>query len=394
MKRPRSKSPLRLTRDAEKLIALSTGLVASGSRAEDQFWEREILKLVQKLVGAGNDSTLEAALDHLFQSNSNAYDALAEMIEAGAETLQIERDGATHEVLLLAIPLVAWTKYSLPSGPLTPESVAGIVPHIHGHVLAREAQFALSPFLYSIDQLPREFSAVHKLAEKLGSAAANGVAPKFDFSRLPETAPMLADVRFLLGAVVAPKGNPFFRWQELDEKTTRTECLERWVAQARPNLAKLLPGCAFESLIPDAFFVACRESDRRVRPYTLRAGVAFLEHTLKTPASNLRAFVAGIGVERVDEYRIGFSVRGSEDVVHGTVWPLFGREDEESDPSPLAEIEAVLADCKVGEVIKHTGLFQPEFCEDCGAPLFADEDTDMVHPELPEEADGSVARYH
>jgi hypothetical protein len=394
MKRHRSKSPLRLSRDAEKLIALSTGLVASGSRAEDQFWEREILKLVQKLVSAGNDSTLEAALDHLFQSNSNAYDALAEMIEAGAETLQIEREGTMHEVLLLAIPLVAWTKYTLPSGPLSAEAVAGIVPHIHGHVLARDARFAMSPFLYSIDQLPREFSAVHKLAEKLGAAAVSGTAPKFDFSRLPETAPMLADVRFLLGSVVAPTGSPLFRWQELDEKTTRTDCLERWVAQARPNLAKLLPGCAFESLIPDAFFVACRESDRRVRPYTLRAGVAFLEHTLKTTASNLRAFVAGVGIERVDEYRIGFSVRGSEDVVHGTVWPLFGREDEESDPSPLAEIEAVLADCKVGEIVKHTGLFQPEFCEDCGAPLFADEDTDMVHPELPEEADGSVARYH
>ncbi|MBL8512354.1 MAG: DUF2863 family protein [Betaproteobacteria bacterium] len=394
MKRHRSKSPLRLSRDAEKLIALSTGLTASGSRAEDQFWEREILKLVQKLVGAGNDSTLEAALDHLFQSNSNAYDALAEMIEAGAETLRIEREGETHEALLLAIPLVAWTKYSLPSGPLSAEAVAGIVPHIHGHVLAREARFALSPFLYSIDQLPREFSSVHKLAEKLGTAAVNGATPKFDFSRLPDTAPMLADVRFLLGAVTAPSGDPFFRWQELEEKTTRTECLERWVAQARPNLAKLLPGCAFESLIPDAFFVACRESDRRVRPYTLRAGVAFLEHTLKTTASNLRAFVAGIGVERVDEYRIGFSVRGDEDVVHGVVWPLFGREDEESDPSPLAEIEAVLADCKVGEIVKHQGLFQPEFCEDCGAPLFADEDTDMVHPELPEEADGSAARYH
>ncbi|MBL8521670.1 MAG: DUF2863 family protein [Betaproteobacteria bacterium] len=394
MKRPRSKSPLRLTRDAEKLIALSTGIAASSSRSEDQFWEGEILALVRKLVGSGNDATLDAALEHLLQSNTNAYDALAEMTETGAESLQLERDGTLHEVLLLAIPLVAWTKYALPSGPITAGQVAAIVPHLHGHVLARAARFALSPFLYSIDQLPREFSAVHKLAEKLGNAAIDGQAPRFDFSRLPDTAPMLADVRFLIGAVAAPRGQPLFRWQELEEKTTRTECLERWVAQARPNLSKLLPGCAFESLIPDAFFVACRESDRRVRPYTVRAGVAFLEHTLKAPASNLRAFVAGVGVERIDEYRIGFSVRGDDEVVHGIVWPLFGREDDESDPAPLAEIEAVLAECKVGEVVKHPGLFQPEFCEDCGAPLFADADTDMVHPELPEEADSTAARYH
>ena len=45
MKRQRSKSPLRLTRDAEKLISLSTGLAASGSRAEDRYWEAAIATL-------------------------------------------------------------------------------------------------------------------------------------------------------------------------------------------------------------------------------------------------------------------------------------------------------------------------------------------------------------
>jgi hypothetical protein len=115
---------------------------------------------------------------------------------------------------------------------------------------------------------------------------------------------------------------------------------------------------------------------------------------LKVQPVNLRAFIAKVGIEHVDEFRIGFALRGDEDIVHGTVWPLYGREDEESEPTPLADIEAVLAECKVGEVVKHQGLFQPEFCEDCGAPLFADESTDMVHPELPEEADHSAPRYH
>ena len=45
MKHQRSKSPLRLTRDADKLIGLSTGLVASGSRAEDRYWEAGIAAL-------------------------------------------------------------------------------------------------------------------------------------------------------------------------------------------------------------------------------------------------------------------------------------------------------------------------------------------------------------
>lgn len=398
MKRQRSKSPIRLTRDAEKLIALSTGLAASGSRAEDMHWESQILAVVGKLQHAANDAPLDAALDHTFQSNVAAYDVLAELAEAAAESVVVQRDGESWDTLLIAAPLVAWTKYTLPSGPLTPDAVAGIVPHLHGHVLAREARFRLVPYLYSIDQLPREFSAVRKFTERLGAAAVDGKETRFEFSSLPETAPMMADIRFLVGVVAARQGSPLFRWQELDEKATRTDCLERWIAQCRPNLAKLLPGCAFESLLPDAFFVSCREADRRVRPYSIRAGVAFLEHTLKTTASNLRAFIAGIGTERIDEYRIGFSLRGSDDLVHGVVWPLYGREDEDAGAdagiTPIAEIESVLADCKVGEVVHHPGLFQPEFCEDCGAPLFADAATDMVHPELPEEADSSAARYH
>ena len=45
MKRQRNKSPLRLTRDAEKLIAYSTGLASSGSRSEDRYWENAIVNL-------------------------------------------------------------------------------------------------------------------------------------------------------------------------------------------------------------------------------------------------------------------------------------------------------------------------------------------------------------
>ncbi|HEX4858716.1 MAG TPA: DUF2863 family protein, partial [Usitatibacteraceae bacterium] len=208
MKRHRSKSPLRLTRDAEKLITLSTGLLASGSRAEDRFWENQISALAGKLVTSGNDAALEAALDHTFQSNSAAYDVLMELVEGATESGTLERDGAQWDVLLIAIPLVAWTKYALPSGPIAREALDAIVPHLHGHVLAREARCAMSPYLYSIDQIPREMSGLHKLMVKLGNAAIDGGDPRIDFSRYPETAPMLADARFLLAAVATPAGHP------------------------------------------------------------------------------------------------------------------------------------------------------------------------------------------
>ena len=84
--------------------------------------------------------------------------------------------------------------------------------------------------------------------------------------------------------------------------------------------------------------------------------------------------------------------------MHGVVWPLFGREDDDDiepgKPSPREEIEAIFKECKIGEVLKLPELFAPEFCEDCGAPLFVDADKEMVHAELPEEADAPPAHYH
>ena len=397
MKRQRKKSPLRLTRDAEKLIGLSTGLVASGSRAEDVYWEAGIAALAGKLMAAGNDAALESALDHTFQSNLAAHDVLIELVEAFAEYTVIEVGDARWDILLLAIPLVAWSRYAVPSGPIPKDAVEAILPQLHGHVLAEGARACMSPYLYSIDQMPRDFSSVHKLVVKLGEAAITGTSPRFDFSKMSETAPLLADTRFLLAGVAVPQGGALFRWQEIEtrsERMTRGDCLERWIAQCRPNLARLLPGCAFESLLPDAYFVNCRESDRRVRPYAIRAAIGFLENTLKTTAPQLRAVVAGFGEERVDEYRVAFTRRGQDDVVHGIVWPLFGREDDEAQPAPAQDVETVLAECKIGEVTKLNGLFAPEFCEDCGAPLFADAASEMVHPELPEEAETAVVHYH
>ena len=397
MKRQRKKSPLRLTRDAEKLIGLSTGLVASGSRAEDVYWEAGIATLSRKLMAAGNDAALESALDHTFQSNLAAHDLLIELVEACAEYTTIEAGGARWDILLLAIPLVAWSRYAVPSGPVPKDAIESILPHLHGHALAEGARACMSPYLYSIDQMPRDFSSVHKLVVKLGEAAITGTSPRFDFSKMSETAPLLADTRFLLAGVAVPQGGALFRWQEIETRSarmTRGDCLERWIAQCRPNLARLLPGCSFESLLPDAYFVNCRESDRRVRPYAIRAAIGFLENTLKTTAPQLRAIVAGFGDERVDEYRIAFTRRGQDDVVHGIVWPLFGREDDEAQPAPAQDVETVLAECKIGEVTKLNGLFAPEFCEDCGAPLFADAASEMVHPELPEEAETAMVHYH
>ena len=395
MPRTRSKSPPRFTRDAERLIALSLGLNASGSLTEDRFWEAEMSELVAKLLGNGNDSPIDAALDHLYQNNLGAYDTLIELVESESESLAVMQGDLAWQALLVAVPIVAWSKYSIPSGPVGREDSDALRAQLQGHVLSADARLVLLPYLQSIDQLPRHFSELRKLTARLADAAISGETPRIDFSRLPETANLLADTRFVIGCVVAPRGKPLFRWQEdASGHAGRAHSLEQWIAQARPTLAKLLPGCVFECLLPDAYYVNCRESDRRVRPFGVRAAVVFLESALLTKAAELRAVVAGFGDERVDEYRIGFTLPGDEDVAHGVVWPLYGREDESARPGPLDEVLAQLAECGLTDVKKLPNTFTPEYCEDCGAPLFANPEGEIVHAELPEEAETHAAHFH
>ena len=297
--------------------------------------------------------------------------------------------------LLIAAPIVVWSKYAIPSGAIDRAEADALRVQLQAHVLAEEARVTLVPYLYSIDQLPRHFSELRKLAARLADAAISGEVPRLDLARLPETAHLLADTRFIVASAAAPRGKAIFRWQEnASGHAGRAGSLEQWIGQARPTFSKLLPGCVFECLLPDAYYVNCRESDRRVRPFGIRAAVAFLENALKAKPADLQAVVAGFGEERVDEYRVAFSIADESEVAHGVVWPLYGREDETARPGPLDEVLAQLAEVGVTEVKKLPGTFTPEYCEDCGAPLFANSDGEIVHAELPEEADTQAAHFH
>ena len=395
MPRTRAKSPPRLTRDAERLIALANGLNASGSVTEDRYWETEVSGLASRLLENGNDAPIDGALDHLYQTNLGAYDTLIELVENESESVATMQGDRAWQGLLIAAPIVAWSKYSIPSGGIARDDAEALKVHLRAHVLADGARLALMPYLYSIDQLPRQYSELRRLASRLADAAVSGEVPRLDLSRLPETAHLLADTRFLVACAAVPRGQSLFRWQEdASGHAGRAGSLEQWIAQARPTLARLLPGCVFECLLPDAYYVNCRESDRRVRPFGIRAATAFLENALATKPADLQAVVAGFGEDRVDEYRVAFSLIGETDVAHGVVWPLYGREDETAHPGPLDEVLAQLAEVGVNEVKRLSPTFAPEYCEDCGAPLFANGDGEIVHAELPEEADTQATHFH
>lgn len=387
----------RLARDTQQLITLASHCAKAGSRYEDVFWEREILSLAAKLMAAGKDVIIEAALDSTLGTTDaaelDAHETLLSFCEAAAECSSIDADGAKFDALLIAMPMVAWSRYAIPSGPLAEKNEAAsktahaLMPLLHTHVLADGARTSMSPFLYSIDQMPISFSGVHKLAQKLAQAAIGDKRPIFDRAKLPAAADLLADVRFLIVGVSVPEGAPLFRWQQ-DTSLTRAASASVWTKHAKPLMASLLPGCEFECLLPDAYFVSCREADRRVRPYAIRAAVSFLENTLKVKPEKVHAVVAAVGEKAVNEFRISFITPGQSDVVHGSIWPVFSADEDETD------IIRILRECKLSHITTPEGMFDPEHCDDCGAPLFANEDGEMVHPAWPDDTEHAAAHYH
>ena len=401
MKEPRHSRSLRerkshLSPDAERLVATALGLANSGSRTEDRFWESALGARLARLLEGVNPQAVYDALDRLNQTDGEAYGALIEAVEDASEALTLEVDGQAWDCLLVSAPLVAWTRFRIPSGPVPAEAAAALSAHWQAHVLSRQARLCLSPFLYSIDQLPRDFSELRKTTRRLGALAVAGQPARRESKALPETAEMLADTRYLLGVVAVPRGQALFRWQEADagDHASRVQCLEQWIAQARPNLEPLLPGCGFECLLPDAYHINMRESDRRVRPYAIRAAVHFLTHAMGVEPAQLRAAVAAFGTERVDEFRVGLSVEGSDEVAQGVVWPLLGAESEADEPSPLELLRDTLRDAGVTEIRVWPELNEPEYCEDCGVPLYPDMKGEIVHAEMPDDVEPETTHFH
>lgn len=391
MKRNRLSSRKRISADATELGRLATGLAESGGKLEDLFWEKQLVDLIDKLLQEGAEDDLNASLDRLFDSHAAAHDSLADLIEARAETGVLTQQDKDYDVLLFNVPLLAWSRFSIPAGTIPKSTLQTLKVQLGAHVFSADAKLALADYLYSPDQLPRSFVETWQLMRELGSAALANETLKIDLSTLAETNQFLSDTRYLIGAIAVPRGAPLFRWNEA-KTVTHESSLKEWVKQGGPCLEPLLTGCAFETLLADAYHAACRTADMASRPYSLRASVAFLQTTLGKPAESLRAVIGGFYDKRLEEYRIGFGPRDSEAIYHGVVWPLLGAEDETTDV--VGEVETLLREAGIKEIVVHGQQFPFEFCDDCGAPLYPNVDGEPVHAELPEQSNAPSQTLH
>lgn len=422
MRRPSKDSSQKLSAESQRLVTYANAVGQAASRIEERTWELSLDAQLQKLLKTGHQDTIDATLNHLFKEDLNAYDILMDSVEAVSEsaTIQLETDGVSkvYDVLLVAAPILAWTRFAIASGTIPGDILSTLSAHFGAHLLADGTHMAMAPTLYSIDQLPRSHVETFGKVQKLGQAAIKGTALKTD-NKTPETAPFLADTRYLLVAVAAPAGSALFRWQmpglHANYAAERASALEQWRNQVTPTVSRLLPGCGVELLLPEAYYMACREADKQIRPVSIRAAVHYLTHTLGLEPAGLRAVIAGFGEEsadgQIDEYRVAFTQRNSNDVMYGVVWPLYGQEDEDGTPpegplqggfgglqqrpvTPVDEITAQLNAAGVTQVKKHSERYVAEFCDDCGAPLFADPLGELAHAEMPEDAPTGTEHFH
>ena len=364
------------------------------------------------MLGAQQQAAIDSALDHLFHTDPVAYDILLDSVETISSSCSLTHDGKAFDGLLLAIPVIAWTRFVIPSGQISGDQLQTLFAQLHGHVLAKQVRAALAPALFSIDQLPRSYCDTYMLTRRMMEAAITGKSLQLP-SQLPETAPFLADTRYLLMAVAAESGQPLLYWEDQDagvnSQLSRRHALSQWQVQAGPNVQLMMPGCGIELLLPESYYVACREADKLIRPVSVRAAVHYLTYTLGVEPGDLRAVIAGFGDEvndsQVDEYRVGFTLRQSSDVVYGIVWPLYGQEDEEGTPmegpvhggrpaAPMDEIVKQLNEMGIAHVKRIAERYVAEYCDDCGAPLFADPSGELVHAEMPEDTPAGNEHFH
>ena len=397
----------RLCPDSQRLVSLALEMFHASSLLESEFCRKKMETLVSRLLHAKKQSVLNDAIEYLFSSDMDAYNCLLEVVEALSESAIIQVDDKEYHVLLVAIPILAWTRFSIPSGTLSPELIEAVSDRFGALILADNVRFAVAPGLYAVDQLP--FTHVDVMAVTHGLVQSIIQHSRFELASKQETVPFLADGRYLIAAVMAPAGLPVFRWQAdpdlVNFEETKDDCLEQWQKQVNPLVSEMLPGCNVELLLPGGFFNTCRIADQLIRPSSIRAAVHYLTYALDTQPENLCAVVGGFGKNldgiQVEEYRISFYQKGSDKIVYGIVWPIYGSEDFDSMTwtapleSPLAIKRGNRQLAQIFDLLRELGVaydktaverFAMEFCEDCGAPLFADTNGELVHAEMPEDA--------
>ncbi|MFZ6690660.1 DUF2863 family protein [Undibacterium sp. SXout20W] len=408
MRRPIKRNRLKLAAESQRLVNLSLAVAQSASRMEDLAWQEKLDLYVAKNLKQHHQDILDAAAENLFASHPNGYEVLVETLETISTSAIFEVQGHQYYTLLIAAPILAWTRFEISSGSISVDALASLSHQLSTQLLVDQAKLRLLPNLYSIDQLPRNHTETYALMERQAMSLLKNSTPPVEAERA-QTVPFLADIRYLLAVLVTPIDAPLFQWQALDAPydcvKAKSAALLEWQQQVEPTIKNLLPGCGIELLLPEAYYTACREADIKIRPASIRSAVFYLTQTLGKEANQFEVVIAACGVQetpgQIDEFRISFCLVEAPEVIYGVVWPLYQAEDQlaalgmDDTGQVNGDIPEILTECGIVNILQLEEIFAMEFCDDCGTPLFADREAELVHPEMPEDTPTpGTAHFH
>jgi hypothetical protein len=368
------------------------------SRFEDRYWDQQLETMLEKHLSAGHDTLIESLLQEFAASDSECTEALLEHIQTVSQSFITELGGQTWQVVLMTAPLAVWTRYQLPQAKVSAATVDALSTMLKQTILAPDVVLHAIPHLLSLEEMPRHFSQTYQWLHLLGDCAtgAGKTMPKLNLIE-PNPA-LLVDTRHFVFAAAAPLGEPLLRWQ-LDTRSNHDTCLKAWTEQSQAVFSQLLPGCQFDILLPMTYHASVELSEIHVRSVAITSACQWLQETLELKPGELRATIAAVGERDAQEYRVGYHWGRQQDVIYGTIWPLFDQSEQDNHQNgsiidQADEIAAVLKQSGVDQIKRIPGVLLPDSCEDCGAPLFPNPSGELVHAELPEQAFDAPMNFH
>lgn len=395
----------KLSKASQDLVDTCKALKQSGCIIEDRYWENLIDQKVAEIFRSNKKNQIDRALDFLASTDNETHDILLEHAETMSESCVLEKDGTLYDCLFVVVPVVAWTRFQIPSPTLNQKTQTALIKLLKKHISAASVEIAIHPRLCSVEQMPKSFDQTYLWCDALARQALNlPVTPLSSPNPPAEDPPMLADTRYIMASFCVTQNRPVFKWQEASGHFSeqRQRCLAPWQQEALPLFRELLPACGLELTLPDAFYICNREADKRIRYAALSASVQWLQNTLDIPAESFRATIAGIGQNEVKEYRIGFTFLDSNQVIYGCMWPLFSEEQEDI-PESITESEQVLHMIEqlqangIKHVICINEILNPGKHEEAEEPLFPNPAGELTYISAPddfEDIDLSGEQFH
>src|SRR3954470_8881915 len=138
MRRPSKDSSHKLSAESQRLSSIAQAIVQAASRVEERTWERQLDTHLQKLLKTNHQDSIDAALNSLFKDDLAGYDVLMDSVEAVSESSVMleQQDGkeVAWQALLVAAPILAWTRFSIASGPIPSDLLGTLSAHFSAHL--------------------------------------------------------------------------------------------------------------------------------------------------------------------------------------------------------------------------------------------------------------------